>query len=124
MGGSQTLKDEHETYDDSLLEKEEAEHRQIEAKKGKATGEEKPPHSDTSAEKLEKAISRLERRLDRAAASIEESLEYVEDLQSLAPNGVARQIWMTHIGAFLASRTTQSSEGEEFICLHPWCFAN
>ena len=77
MGGGQTLKDEDETYDDSRLEKEEAEHRQIEAQKGKATGEEKQRHSDTSGEKLEKAISRLERRLDRAAASIEKSLEHV-----------------------------------------------
>jgi len=124
MGGGQTVKDEDETYDDSLLEKEEAEHRQIEAQKGKATGEEKQRHSDTSGEKLEKAIGRLERRLDRAAASIEKSLEHVEDLKSLAPNGVARQIWMTHIGAFLANRITESKEGEEFVCLHPWCFAD
>jgi tetratricopeptide (TPR) repeat protein len=70
------------------------------------------------------ARSSLERRLDRAAASIEKSLEHVEDLQSMAPNGIARQIWMTHIGAFLANRITESNEGEEFVCLHPWCFAD
>jgi hypothetical protein len=96
----------------------------FEAQKGKATGEEKRRRANTSGEKLEKAISRLQRRLDRAAGSIEKSLQYVEDLHSLAPNGVARQIWMTHIGAFLANRFTESNEGEEFICLHPWYFAN
>ena len=31
---------------------------------------------------------------------------------------------MTHIGAFLANRITESNEGEEYVCLHPWYFAN
>ena len=122
-GGGPSGGDEEE-YDDSKVEDEEGEHRQIEAQKGKATGEEKLRRTNTSSEKLEKAITRLQRRLDKAASSIEDSLQYVEDLKSLAPNGVARQIWMTHIGAFLANRITESNEGEEFVCLHPWHFAN
>ena len=122
VGRGETRDDEDE-YDDTKVEQEEAEHRQIEAQKGKATGEEKRPRAPTSGEKLEKAIRRLQRRLDKAADAIEDSLEYIDDLKSLAPNGVARQIWMTHIGAFLANRLTESNEGEEFICLHPWYFA-
>ena len=110
-------------YDDSKLD-EEAEHRQIEEQKGTATGEERPRRDETSSEKFEAAIKRLERRLDRAATSIEDSLKYLESLQSLVPNGVARQIWMTHIGAFLANRLTESSDGEKFVCLHPWHFAD
>ena len=31
---------------------------------------------------------------------------------------------MTHIGAFLANRLTESSDGEKFVCLHPWHFAD
>jgi hypothetical protein len=122
--GTGQARDDDEDYDDTKVEQEEAEHRQIEAQKGRATGEEKQRRANTSGEKLEKAINRLQRRLDRAAAAIEDSLQHVGDLQSLAPNGVARQIWMTHIGAFLADRVTESNEGEEYICLHPWYFAN
>jgi hypothetical protein len=122
VGAPKHIEDEDDSYDDAKLD-EEAEHRQIEAQKGKATGEEKRRRDDTSSEKLEAAVKRLERRLNRAATSIEESLQYLENLQSLAPNGVARQIWMAHIGAFLTDRITESADGDEFVCLDPWCFA-
>jgi hypothetical protein len=112
-----------EAYYDTRLA-EEAEHRQIEAQGGKATGDERQESSVGSSQQLAAAIRRLERRLNRAAASIEDSLAYLEGLQSLNPNGIARQIWMTHIGAFLANRVTLSDEGDEFVCLRPWSFAS
>ena len=62
--------------------------------------------------------------MDRAATSIEGSLQYLENVHNLSPNGVARQIWMTHIGAFLAGRMTESAEGDTFVCLDPWHFAD
>lgn len=114
--------DEDDKYDDSKLA-EEAERRQIEAKGGKATGEERPIDPVPPSKRLEAAIRRLERRLNRAAASIEDSLTFLENLQTLPPNCIARQIWMTHIGAFLANRVTVSDEGDHFVCLDPWCFA-
>lgn len=114
---------EDEVYDDTKLD-EEAEFREIDEKKGVATGTEKPRRDPTPSDKLEAAIRRLERRLDRAATSIENALQFLENLQSLSPNGVARQIWMTHIGAFLAGRKTVSADGDEFTCLHPWYFAD
>lgn len=123
VGSFTHTKDEDEWYDDSKLD-EEGERRLIDAQKGKATGDERRPQNHTTSEKLEAAVKKLEHRLNRAATSIEDSLEHLRDLQSLAPNGVARQIWMTHIGAFLAGRTTESSDGEKFICLAPWCFAD
>ena len=115
-------KDEDDEYDDSKLA-EEAERRQIEAKGGKGTGDERQSDPLPPSKRLEAAIKRLERRLDRAARSIEDSLAYLENLQTLPPNGIARQVWMTHIGAFLANRITVSDEGDHFVCLHPWCFA-
>lgn len=119
----QSIGDEDDIYDEARLD-EEAERRQIDSQQGKATGEERPQSLRTPSEKLEKAIKRLERRLDRAAGALERSLEYVQDLANLAPNGIARQIWMTHIGAFLATRITESDDGEKFCCLDPWAFAN
>ena len=121
-GAAKHTVDEDDSYDDSKLD-EEAEHRQIEAQHGRATGEERPRPDNTPSQKLEAAIRRLERRLDRAATSIENSLQYLDNLQSLAPNGIARQIWMTHIGAFLAGRVTDSADGDKLVCLDPWCFA-
>jgi HKD family nuclease len=123
VGMPRQSEDEDDVYDDSKLD-EEAERRQIEAKKGRATGEERQPVLLPPSKKLETAIKRLERRLNRAAASIEDSLRYLENLESLKPNGIARQVWMTHIGAFLVNRMTESEDGEEFVCLRPWCFAD
>jgi len=114
---------EDDSYDDTKLD-EEAEFREIAEQKGVATGGERPRRNETSSEKFEAAIRRLERRFDRAATAIEKSLQHLENLQSLSPNGVARQIWMTHIGAFLAGRKTVSADGDEFTCLHPWYFAD
>jgi HKD family nuclease len=120
--GTAKQAEDDDAYDDSKLD-EEAERRQIEAKKGKATGEEKPQVEATPSKKFAAATKRLEHRLDRAAKSIEDSLQYLDNMQNLAPNGVARQIWMTHIGAFLAGRITESAEGDKFVCLQPWNFA-
>lgn len=114
---------EDDAYDDSQLA-EEAEGRQIIAQKGKATGGERRLVDHTPSEKLASAISKLEHRLARAAKSIEGSLEYLEKFETLPLSSIARQIWMSHIGAFLAGRITESSDGEEFVCLEPWHFAN
>jgi len=121
VGGTRAA--EEDAYDDTKLD-EEAEFRQISEQEGAATGGERPQRNETSSEKFETAIRRLERRLDRAASSLEKSLEYLGSLQTLAPNGIARQIWMTRIGAFLADKKTVSADGLEFTCLHPWYFAN
>jgi hypothetical protein len=115
-------KDEDDEYDDSKLA-EEAERRQIEARGGKGTGAERQADPVPPSKRLEAAIKRLEHRLDRAAGAIEKALAYLEHLQTLAPNGIARQVWMTHIGAFLANRITVSDEGDHFVCLDPWAFA-
>ncbi|MGO9338842.1 MAG: hypothetical protein ACLPY1_15185 [Terracidiphilus sp.] len=123
VGRGQDADDDDDTYDDSQLA-EEAEGRQIIAQKGKATGTERKLVEHTPSEKLAKAVSKLEHRLSRAGKSIEDSLEYLAKFETLPLNSVARQIWMTHIGAFLAGRVTESSEGEEFVCLEPWLFAN
>lgn len=122
-GGARQAEDEDDSYDDSMLD-EEAEHRQIEEQQGKATGDEKRRPDSTSSEKLEAAIRRLENRLNRAATALEVSLKDLDKLKNVAPNGIARQIWMTHIGAFLAGRATESDDGDKFVCLHPWNFAD
>jgi len=117
------LTNEDEYYDDSKL-LEEAEHRQIEEQKGIATGEERPPASDSSSDDLDRAINRLVGRLDKAASKLEMSLSDRENLSAVPPQAIARQIWMAHIAAFLAARVQQSHEGEDFVCLEPWYFAN
>lgn len=109
-------------YDDSRLA-EEAERRELDTKKGKASGEERKEAAAASSERLERAVRRLERRLDRAAAAIEDSLDYLDRLETVPPQALARQIWMTHIGAFLAGRPAVSDEGDEFVCLAPSVFA-
>jgi hypothetical protein len=114
--------DEEEEFDESPLA-EEAERRQIDAQKGKATGSERDQVPGLTSEKLNRAIRRFERRLRRAAEAIERSLEYLGRLQSIPVQAVARQIWMTQIGAFLACRTVTSDDGEEFECLSAMSFA-
>ena len=123
QGRGHAQRDEDENYDDSKLT-EEAERRQIDAKKGKATGEERLPVTSSSSEALERAIDRLVRRLDRAATNLEKSLADREYLSLVPPQAIARQIWMAHIAAFLASRVEQSEDGEDFVCLDPWHFAS
>ncbi|MGB7546112.1 MAG: hypothetical protein WBM14_00045, partial [Terracidiphilus sp.] len=123
VGRVQDTNDDDDAYDDSQLA-EEAEGRQIIAQKGRAIGDERKLEDHTPSEKLATAVSKLEHRLSRAAKSIEGSLEYLEKFETLPLTSVARQIWMTHIGAFLAGRTTESTDGYEFVCLEPWHFAN
>jgi hypothetical protein len=117
------VESDEDAYDDSRLE-EEAEHRKTTEQKEMAFEDEKPKRNDaTSTEKLETAVRRLDRRLVRAADSLESSLAYLNNLGKIAPNGIARQVWMTHIGAFLAGRREKSVEGDEYTCLRSWRFA-
>src|SRR5579863_1585515 len=83
----------------------------------------RPPEPRVTSEKLEKAVARLERRLRRAADSIERSLEFLDKLKIVPTEAVARQIWMAQIGAFLAGRIATSDDGDEFKCLDPTAFA-
>ena len=114
--------DDDEEFDESELG-EEAERRQIDSQKGKATGAERDDVPRVTSEKLEKAVARLERRLRRAADSIERSLEFLDKLKTVPTQAVARQIWMAQIGAFLSGRVVTSEDGDEFECLDPTAFA-
>ena len=114
--------DDDEDFDDSGLG-EEAERRQIDSQKGKATGAERDDVPRVTSEKLEKAVARLERRLRHAADSIEQSLEFLDELKTVPTQAVARQIWMAQIGAFLSGRLVTSDDGDEFKCLDPTAFA-
>ena len=114
--------DDDEEIDDSGLG-EEAERRKIDSQKGKATGAEREDVPTVTSEKLEKAVARLERRLRRAADSIERSLEFLDKLETIPAQAVARQIWMAQIGAFLSGRVITSGDGDEFECLDPTAFA-
>lgn len=123
QGRGRTQEDEDEAYDDSKLT-EEAERRQIDAQKGKATGDERTPEPGLTSEALDRAVNRLVRRLNRAASNIESALADREQLSTVPPQAVARQIWMAHIAAFLAGRVEQSDDGDDFVCLEPWHFAD
>ena len=114
--------DDDEDFDESELG-EEAERRQIDAQKGRATGSERDAVPRVTSEKLEKAVARLERRLRRAAGSTERSLEFLDKLKTVPIQVVARQIWMAQIGAFLSGRVVTSDDGDEFECLDPTPFA-
>jgi hypothetical protein len=114
--------DDDEEFDESKLG-EEAERRQIDAQKGKATGSERDDVPRLTGEKLEKAVARLERRLRRAADSIEQSLEFLDKIKTVPTQAVARQIWMAQIGAFLSGRVVTSDDGDEFECLDPTALA-
>ncbi len=122
---SRKLTDESEDDIDDGILSEEIERRVLDEKGGRATGEESV-QSATFASRgaLERASRRLERRLVRAAKSIEKALEARKNLTTIPPASLARQIWMTHIGAFLAGRTTLSAENEEVLCLEPVAFAD
>lgn len=114
--------DDDEDFDESDLG-EEAERRRIDAQKGKATGSERDDLARFSSEKLVKAVARIQRRLRRAADSIERSLEFLDKLKTVPTQAVARQIWMAQIGAFLSGRVVTSDDGDEFKCLDPLVFA-
>lgn len=103
--------------DDSAIE-EEAERREIDAKGGRATGEERRPDGRfATREALERATRRLVARLERSASSVERALEAREGLSTMPVAAIVRQVWMTHIAAFLAERITLSVDGEEVRCL-------
>lgn len=97
------LDDDDDDEDQSKLGEEE-ERRRIDAQKGRVTGAEREEVAEVTSEKLERAVARLERRLRRAADSIERSLEFLDKLKSIPPQAIARQIWMAQIGAFLCGR--------------------
>lgn len=63
------------------------------------------------------------RRLERAAAAVEEALAHRRQLVSIPVTGLARQIWMAHIAAFLAGREAPASDGDSVLCLEPLDFA-
>ena len=114
--------DEDDT-DDSVLA-EEAERRAIDQKRGNATGEEKQQAvAPLSSAALEKAVRRFERRLDRAAESLDKALQHVGQLDAFPASALARQIWMVHIGAFLAGRDLEAADGSEVESVDPIRFA-
>lgn len=115
--------EEADDLDDSVLD-EEIERREIDAKKGRATGGEKSESPNlTSTQALERASNRLLKRLDRAATAAEKALAQRRELATVPPVALARQIWMAHIAAFLAGREALSSDGEDVLCLEPVRFA-
>ena len=123
-GSTKLTGDGEEDIDETVLS-EEIERRVIDVKGGRATGEERVQTLFfPTRETLERAARRLERRLERAANSIEKALGTRTNLTTIPPASLARQIWMTHIGAFLAGRTTLSAENEEVLCLEPVYFAD
>lgn len=112
-----------EEEDDSAIE-EEAERREIDAKRGRPTGDERRESSRfASREALERAARRLASRLERSAMSIEDALAIRKEAVGVRAGSVARQIWMTHIAAFLAERRVLSAENEEVRCLDARSFA-
>jgi HKD family nuclease len=117
------VEDIEEQYDDSRLE-EEAERRQIDKKKGEASGDERVQTPALPTDAWDRAVSKLVRRLNRAASAIERAMEFREQLDAIPIAGIVRQIWMTHLAAFLAGRKTLTDDGTEIECLEPWYFAD
>jgi hypothetical protein len=109
--------------DDAAIE-EEAERREIDAKGGRATDEERQPGGRfASRDALDRAVHRRTARLERSAASVERALDAREQLRGVPVAGVVRQVWMTHIAAFLTERMTSCDEGYEVRCLDAAVFA-
>ena len=109
--------------DDSAIE-EEAERREIDAKGGRAAGDERRQSGRfASREALERAARRLVSRLQRSALSVEDALELRAESVGVRTASIARQIWMIHIAAFLAERRVLSAENEEVRCLDAATFA-
>ena len=127
MGGSSKeagAADDDEDADDALLD-EESERRSIDAKGGRASGDERKGASTlASQDSLKRASKRLARRLDAAAAAAEQLLAQLGEIEALPSQTLARQVWMAHIGAFLSGRRTVSVEGKEVLCLEPLAFAS
>lgn len=51
-------------------------------------------------------------------------MEFREQLDVVPLQSIVRQIWMTHIAAYLTGRVTQTDDGLEVKCLEPWYFAD
>jgi hypothetical protein len=102
---------------------EEAEQRAIEEKGDKADGREVLEEKGRTGEDLRKAALRLERRLLRAAASIEASLDRLSQGVEIPARSIARQVWMIHLSAFMAGRTMVAADGERVVTLSPVVFA-
>lgn len=117
------VEDIEEQYDDSRLD-EENQRRQIDKKKGEASGDERVQTPALPTEAWDRAVSKLVRRLNRAASAAERSMEFREELDAIPIGSIVRQIWMTHLAAFLAGRTTLTDDGTEVECLGPWYFAD
>jgi hypothetical protein len=99
--------------------------RSIDAKGGRASGDERKGGSTlASQDSLKRASKRLARRLDTAAAAAEQLLAQLGEIEALPSQTLARQVWMAHIGAFLSGRRTVSVEGKEVLCLEPLAFAS
>jgi hypothetical protein len=115
--------DEEDHINESGLD-EESERREIDSKRGRATGlEGKQSPSLTSTEALKRASRRLQRRLDRAATAVETALAQRRELTNIPVAGLARQIWMAHIAAFLTEREAPTSDGDPVVCLARYDFA-
>jgi hypothetical protein len=123
MSVAKRVEDIEKNYDDSRLD-EEAQRRQIDKKKGEASGDERVQTLALPLAVWNHAVNRLVRRLNRAASAIERALEFREEFDAIPLGSVVRQIWMTHIAAFLAGRTTLTEDGTEIECLEPWFFAD
>lgn len=118
-----TEDDDDPELDDSALAEEE-ERRGIDEKGGSGSGEERgEAPSLTSKETILRAARRLQRRLDRAATAAEEALAHKTHLSNIPASALARQIWMTHIAAFLAGREIPTTDGDDVVCLEAIDFA-
>ena len=111
-----------EEFDEAALQ-EEPERRQIDEKKGRATGAERDGDKGATDEKMQLAIRRLERRLARAADVIERSLGNLNKLQSVPPAWIARHFgWCRSVNSLVA-RQVYSKTGTQFVALSPSIFA-
>ena len=116
-----------ETYDDSRLI-EEAERRQIgDEKREKATGEERAlvPSSSSGGSRTELSTGWCEPPGPSRIQYLKNALADRRKAPASVPprRRLLAQIWMAHIAAFLAARVEQSDDGEDFVCLEAWHFA-
>ena len=100
LQGTRVADDGEDEADDSIMA-EEAERRELDSKGARATGTE---GREASFLLSRETLERARRRLARVALSVEQALSHRKELGPIASAGVIRQIWMTHVGAFLAGR--------------------
>lgn len=109
--------------DDAALD-EEAESRLVDAQKGKATGAERAKAAPgASSASYARARDRLTRRLFRSSGAVHDILEQLKNVVAASPRALSQQLWMVHIGAYLAGRKVVASDDEEVECLDPFEFA-